>query len=80
MIIDDFITRGYTLSHMAQAIQDTNPEISVYGIALAKTDRREYHRKLYGKELSNNHIPPKWETLWNQGEEQYRSMRKKVNS
>ena len=63
-----------------QAIQDTNPEISVYGIALAKTDRCKLHRERFGKELSNNHIPCKWETLWKQGEEQYRSMRKKAKS
>ena len=80
VIIDDFITRGDTLSHMARAILETNPGISVYGVALAKTDRCEFHRKWYGKELSNNHIPPKWETLWNKGEEQYRSMRKEINS
>ena len=80
LIIDDFITSGDTLSHMAQAIHETNPGTSVYGVALAKTDRREYHKKWYGKELSNDHVPCKWETLWNTGEEQYRSMRKKAKS
>ena len=78
LIIDDFITRGDTLSHIAQAIHETNPGISVYGVALAKTDRCAFHREWYGKELSNNHVPRKWETLWNQGEEHYRSMRKKA--
>ena len=80
LIIDDFITRGDTLSHMAQAIHETNPGISVYGFALAKTDRCKFHRIQYGKELSNNHIPRRWDTLWNQGEEQFRSMRKKAKS
>ena len=80
VVIDDFITRGDTLSHMAQAIHETNPGTSVYGVALAKTDRSEYHKKWYGKELSNYHVPCKWETLWNKGEEQYRSMRKKAKS
>ena len=54
--------------------------ISVYGVALAKTDRCKFHRERFGKELSNNHIPRKWETLWKQGEEQYRSMRKRAKS
>ena len=80
LIIDDFITRGDTLSHMAKAIHKTDPGVSVYGVALAKTDRCAFHRERYGKELSNNHVPRKWETLWNQGEEQYRSMRKKTKS
>ena len=80
LIIDDFVTRGDTLSHMAQVIHETNTGISVYGVALAKTDRCKFHRERFGKELSNNHIPRKWETLWKQGEEQYRSMRKKAKS
>ena len=80
LIIDDFITRGDTLSHMAQAIHETNPGISVYGVALAKTGRCAFHREWYGKELLDNHVPCKWETLWNQGEVQYRSMRKKAKS
>ncbi len=69
LIFDDFITRGDTLSHIAQAIHDKNPTVCVYGIALGKTDRREFHKKWYDKELSNDHIPGRWETLWKQGEE-----------
>ena len=80
LIIDDSITKRDALFHMAQAIHETNPEISEYGVALAKTDRCKFHRERFGKELSNNHIQRKWETLWNQGEEQYRSMRKKAKS
>ena len=39
VVFDDFITRGDTLSHVARAIQSTNPQVTVYGVGLAKTER-----------------------------------------
>ena len=66
------------MSHIAQAIHDKNPNMCVYGIALGKTERREFHKNWYGIEISNDHIPRKWETLWKQGEELYRSKPKRA--
>ena len=68
LVFDDFITRGDTLSHIAQAILDANPRASVYGIGLSKTERRRYHRETFGVELSNDHVPERWVKLWNEGE------------
>jgi len=68
LIFDDFITRGDTLSHIAQAIHEANRGVSVYGIGLGKTERRSYHRERFGIEISNDHIPEKWEILWKEGE------------
>jgi len=36
------ITRGSTLSRIAAAIKAANPCVKVYGVALAKTERRSY--------------------------------------
>lgn len=71
LIFDDFITRGDTLSHIARAIHKANCGIRVYGVGLAKNERRSYLRQ-YGLEISNNHIPEKWDELWVQGEKLYR--------
>lgn len=66
-VFDDFITRGSTQSRIAQAIKATTPNARVYGIALAKTERRSY----WGN-LSNEHVPKKWDDLWLKGEQRYR--------
>ena len=70
VIFDDFITRGDTLSHIAQAIHAKNQEVSVYGVALGKTERRAYHKNWFGVDLSNDHVPEKWDILWKRGEKQ----------
>lgn len=69
-ILDDFITTGGTMSHIAQAIHKVNDRVSVYGIALAKAEKREYNKEVLGSEISNNHISSRWETLWQKGEVQ----------
>ena len=66
-VFDDFITRGSTQSRIAQAIQTSTPHARVYAVALAKTDRRSY----WGA-LSNDHVPVKWDELWQRGEARYR--------
>lgn len=76
LIFDDFITRGDTLSHIAQAIHKTNSGIRVYGVGLGKNERRSYLRQ-YGREISNDRIPEKWDDIWEQGEELYRSRQRK---
>lgn len=69
LIFDDFITRGDTLSHIALAILEANPGVAaVYGVGLAKTERRAYHKERFGVDISNEHIPERWETLWQEGE------------
>jgi len=68
LIFDDFITTGSTLSHIAQAVLETNPQINVYGICLGKAERLAYHRDKFGLEVSNNHVPAKWLRKWNEGE------------
>jgi len=42
-VFDDLITRGSTLTRIARAIKAANPEAKVYGVALAKTERRSRH-------------------------------------
>jgi len=64
LIFDDFITRGDTLSHIAQAIHEANRRVSVYGVALGKTERCSYHRERFGVEISNDHVPAMWAALW----------------
>lgn len=62
LIFDDFITRGDTLSHIAQAIHKTNSGVRVYGVGLGKNERRSYLSQ-YGFEISNDRIPEKWDDL-----------------
>jgi hypothetical protein len=71
LVFDDFITRGDTLSHIAQAILESNPGTTVYGVALGKAERRAYHSQ-HGVEISNDHVRQEWDTLWEQGERRYR--------
>lgn len=67
LIFDDFITRGSTMSHIAQAILSSNPACSIYGVALGKMERRNYWQK-FGVEISNDHIPEEWTRQWEAGE------------
>ncbi|TNC74356.1 phosphoribosyltransferase [Rubellimicrobium roseum] len=64
-VVDDFITRGGTMSRIAQALIHANPGIQVGGVALGKTARRAY----WG-DLTNDHVPQRWDSLWQSGEPQ----------
>ncbi|MGP8438928.1 hypothetical protein ACT2FY_27090 [Paraburkholderia fungorum] len=67
-IFDDLITRGGTLSRIAQAVRAANPGVlRVYGVALGKTERRAY----WGT-LTNDHVPPEQDRQWKYGERLYR--------
>jgi hypothetical protein len=66
-VFDDFITRGSTQARIAQAIKAANPRARVYGVALAKTDRRGWNTN-----LSNDHISKKWDERWLNGEKAHR--------
>lgn len=64
-IFDDFVTRGGTFSKIAQAVLLTNPGSSVYGVALAKTERHSWCRN-----PKNDQVPPKWAKIWKDGEKE----------
>lgn len=66
IIFDDLITTGGTMSYMAQAIHKVNDRVNVYGIALAKTERR----KDIKNSCINDHISVRWDKLWQEGEAQ----------
>ena len=67
LVFDDLITRGATLSHIAQAILRANPRVTVYGVGLAKTERRGFWEQR-GEEISNDHVPEVWTRAWESGE------------
>jgi hypothetical protein len=71
-VFDDLITRGSTLNRMARAIKAVNSDAKVYGVALAKTERRSF----WGT-LTNDHVAKEWEELWQQGERLYNERRAK---
>lgn len=64
-IFDDFITMGGTLSRIALAVQAANPGSTVYGVALAKTERVSWCSN-----PANDHIPSKWAKVWVDGEKE----------
>jgi hypothetical protein len=64
-IFDDFITRGATLSSIAQAVQKANPRAKVYGVALAKAERVDWCPN-----PENDQVPKKWDALWLKGEQE----------
>lgn len=67
LVFDDFITRGATQSKIAQAILSTNPNSRVYAVALCKAERQAFCPN-----PQNDHIPAKWNALWEKGEQRYR--------
>lgn len=70
VIFDDLITRGGTLSHIAQAIHKTNRGVNVYGVCLGKTENRGYHKRYFDTKITNDHVPKKWAESWKRGEMQ----------
>jgi len=72
LVFDDFITRGATQSKIAQAILAENPNRRVYAVALCKAERQAFCPN-----PQNDHIPVKWNDLWEKGEQRYRERAKK---
>ncbi len=64
-VFDDFITRGDTLSRIALAIHAANPQVNVYGIALAKTERIDFCPN-----PTNDQMSAEWNTIWEGGEQE----------
>ena len=64
LILDDFITRGTTMSHIAVSMLERNRRLRIYGVALAKTERRIYWRDRFEVEISNERVSQRWERIW----------------
>ncbi len=64
-VFDDFVTRGGTLSRIAQATFVNNPGATVYGVALAKTERISWCPN-----PKNDHVPERWDKVWLDGEKE----------
>ncbi len=65
-VFDDFITRGDTLGAIANAIKHTNPNLRVYGVALAQNQGVEYFDT--DPDTVNDHLLPELANLWDQHE------------
>lgn len=55
MILDDFITRGTTISEITRAILEQHPNAHVFSLAIAKHERLSFDAT-----ISNRHIPARW--------------------
>ncbi|MCY3999956.1 MAG: phosphoribosyltransferase [Bacteroidetes bacterium] len=64
LIVDDIVTRGKTMSAVAEAINDANPSMSIYGFALGRHQRKEWLRVPFRK--ANSKIPPELARIWDQ--------------
>lgn len=71
-VFDDIITRGDTLSRIAQAVLATNPKCKVYGVAFAKAES-----VAYCPNPDNDQVPARWDDLWKQGEQEHDAKFKK---
>ena len=60
LIVDDFCTRGATLSDIARAIRESNPGWEIQPVSLAKAERAAYWKG----ELTNAHIPDFLDATW----------------
>ena len=67
-IVDDFIATGKTLSLAATAILERNPNTTVYGFALAKPELHNMILEWHDVDVSNDHIPPYWSSIWSTSE------------
>ncbi|MCY4094053.1 MAG: phosphoribosyltransferase [Gammaproteobacteria bacterium] len=63
-IVDDFVATGKTLSLAATAILERNPNITVYGLALAKPEWHSLMLDWYDVDVNNDHIPLSWASMW----------------
>lgn len=70
IIVDDFIATGKTLSLAATAVLERNPNTTVYGFALAKSEYYDLILDWYDVAISNDHIPAHWSSIWSTSGEQ----------
>ncbi len=52
LLVDDLVTRGTTMNDAARAIRAANGKVSMYGVALGKSERRGY----WGGQINNDHL------------------------
>lgn len=65
IILDDFITRGDTMSAVAHAVRRRNAHVNdVYGVAFGKNEKTEYWHRKEGLKITNKHAPEYWLTQW----------------
>lgn len=64
LLVDDFVTRGSTMSDAARATRKANPQVKkISGFALGKNERRAYAAE-FGIKIHNNHIPKSIAVAW----------------
>jgi len=68
-LFDDFIDRGEAMSHIGQAVLKSNPNSTIWGIALGKSEKHSWN-----PELDNGHVSKKWGDIWEQGEQLARTL------
>ena len=77
IVLDDFITRGDTLSEIRRAVHENNPTVRVVGLALGQHESTDWAQRK-SLDVSNSHIPSAWNILWQTGKRsQALEMRKK---
>ncbi len=60
IVVDDFGTRGATLTDIARAMRESNPGWKIQAASLARTERVAYWKG----ELTNAHIPDFLDATW----------------
>ena len=64
IIVDDIVTRGKTMSAVANAIHRSNPLVEIFGFALGRHVRRDYLP--VGFDEANAEIPDELAEIWDQ--------------
>lgn len=63
VVVDDFATRGATISDIGRAVRAVCPHAQMVGVVLGKNERVSWG----GAEVNNAHIPEAYERLWREG-------------
>lgn len=63
ILLDDFCTRGSTLSDAGRAIKSSNPGLVLFGFALGKAETIAFAAQ-NGVTIGNDHVPVEWAELW----------------
>lgn len=63
VLLDDFCTRGATLSDAARAILEVERNITIFGLALGKAETLAFADQ-QGVTLNNDHVPGDWADRW----------------
>lgn len=63
LILDDFATRGSTISNAAKALSAAGCTATIYGLVLGKTERSHFWLER-GTPIDNSHVPSKLDKIW----------------